>query len=91
MANDANRYYEKGCQLQQAGKLNEAVATLSKAIECDTLNGRAYFTRGACHYKLGHYQLAINDIDAAVLLGCEEAQLWSKFDALSYKKPAEES
>ena len=31
-------------------------------------------------YLLDQYQLAGVDMDAAALLGCKEAQLWSRFD-----------
>jgi hypothetical protein len=29
---------------------------------------------------MGQYQLAGMDMDAATLLGCQDAQLWSRFD-----------
>ena len=77
---NARQIYERGCLLKRAGKLNEALTELSKAIDCDRRYADAYFLRGACHYMLGHYPLAANDMDAAALLGCEEARLWSKFD-----------
>ena len=81
----ARRLYVRGCQLQQAGKLDEAVSELSRAIECDARCAEAYFSRGACHYMLGHYRLARNDLDAAAVLGCEEALLWSRYDNRSYE------
>ena len=81
---EAHRFYQKGRRLQHAGRLNEAVSELNKAIECNARYAEAYFHRGACHYMLGHYQFARNDMNAAALLGCEEAQLWSKYDSSSY-------
>jgi hypothetical protein len=42
--------------------------------------GQAFFGRGVCHYRLGRYRQAAEDMDAATLLGCETAQLWSTFN-----------
>lgn len=77
---NARQLYKSGCRLKHAGKLKEAVAVLSKTIDCDRRYAEAYFIRGACHYMLGRFTLAAEDMDAAALLGCEEAQLWSKYD-----------
>ena len=77
---NAHEWYDKGCELKRAGKLMEAVASFKKAIDYDTQFADAYFTRGACYYLLGQYQLAGMDMDAATLLGCQDAQLWSRFD-----------
>lgn len=77
---NAREWYEKGCELKRAGNLKEAVSDFAKAIDCDTRFAEAYFIRGACYYLLGQYQLAMIDMDAAALLGCKEAQLWSRFD-----------
>jgi tetratricopeptide (TPR) repeat protein len=77
---NARELYKKGCELKRAGNLRAAVASFSKAIDCDTQFAEAYFSRGASYYLLGQYQLAGMDMDAAVLLGCQDAQLWSRFD-----------
>lgn len=80
---EASRLYAEGCRLQSAGRLKQAVLYMSRAIECDGRFARAYFKRGACHYMLGNYRLARNDLDAASVLGCGDAQLWSRFDSRS--------
>lgn len=77
---NAHEWYDKGCELKRAGNLMEAVASFKKAIDCDAQFADAYFTRGACYYLMGRYQLAGMDMDAATLLGCQDAQLWSRFD-----------
>jgi tetratricopeptide (TPR) repeat protein len=77
---DAHEWYRKGCRLKRAGNLRAAVKSFSKAIDCDTQFAKAYFTRGASFYLLGQYRRAGMDMDAAVLLGCQDAQLWSRFD-----------
>lgn len=82
----ACEWYEKGCELKRAGNLKEAVSDFAKAIECDIRFAEAYFTRGTCYYLLGQYQLAMIDMDAAALLGCKEAQLWSRFDTRYFVK-----
>ena len=77
---NAHEWYDKGCEQKRTGNLMEAAASFKKAIDCDTQFADAYFTRGACYYLMGQYQLAGMDMDAATLLGCQEAQLWSRFD-----------
>ena len=77
---NAHAWYDKGCEFKRAGNLKAAVESFSKAIDCDTQFARAYFTRGASYYLLGRYRLAGIDMDAATLLGCQDAQLWSRFD-----------
>ena len=72
-------WYEKGCQLEQADKLKEALVAFSAVIDRDARRAEAYFRRGVCHYLLGNCHLASNDMDAAALLGCRDAQLWSRF------------
>ena len=70
--------YAKGCRLTRAGKLEEAVGVFTKAIEIDNHRAEAYFRRGVCHYRLGNYHLAVDDMDAATVLGCQDAQMWSR-------------
>ena len=76
----AEECYRDGQRLKASGRYAEAVAAFSRAIERHRLFGEAYFSRGACHYALRHYQQAREDFDAAALFGCRVAQLWSRFD-----------
>jgi len=73
-------WYEKGCKLKQAEKLKEALVAFSMVIDRDARWAEAYFKRGVCYYLLGNCRLASNDMEAAALLGCRDAQLWSRFD-----------
>jgi len=73
-------WYEKGCSLSKAGKLPEAITALTAAIDGSSGWAEAYFRRGVCYYLLGNCRLASHDMDAATLLGCRDAQLWSRFD-----------
>lgn len=63
-----------------AGVYAEALEVLDSAIEVDLTFAAAYFCRGACHYRLGNYRQAGLDLEAASILGCEDAQLWSRFE-----------
>jgi tetratricopeptide (TPR) repeat protein len=74
----AKDWYERGQGLKQNGCHREAIEALDQAIDRDPVYADAYFARGACYYKLGRYDQAGNDIDAAAILGCRDAQFWSK-------------
>jgi tetratricopeptide (TPR) repeat protein len=79
-------WYEKGRRLTQDGRHAEAIEALNSAIDKNPGYAEAYFARGACHYALGSYRQAGDDLDAAALLGCRDAQFWSKFTINSSKK-----
>jgi lipoprotein NlpI len=84
------KWYEEGCRLTQAGKLREALAAFSSVIDCNAGWADAYFRRGVCYYLLGNCRLASHDMDAAALLGCRDAQLWSRFDIQGFDDSDEE-
>jgi tetratricopeptide (TPR) repeat protein len=85
----AEESFRDGERLKASGRYAEAVAAFSRAIERHRLFGEAYFSRGACHYVLRHYQQAREDFDAAALFGCRVAQLWSRFDIRLPEDPDE--
>ena len=74
----AKDWYERGQRLTQDGRHREAIEALNQAIEKDPSCAEAYFVRSACYYALGRYDQAGDDIDAAAILGCRDAQFWSK-------------
>ena len=84
-------WYEKGRRLTQNGRHKEAVEALTLAIDKNPLYAEAYFARGACHYALGSYRQAGDDLDAAALLGCRDAQFWSKYAIDSKEKDVEDN
>jgi len=74
----AKDWYERGQRFTRNGRHSEAIEALNQAIAKDPAYAEAYFMRGACYYAQGHYNQAGDDIDAAALLGCRDAQFWSK-------------
>jgi len=81
-----NELYEKGRRLTRDGRHGEAIEALNSLIDKNPSCAEAYFARGACYYALGSYQQAGEDLDAAAILGCRDAQFWSKFAINASKK-----
>jgi tetratricopeptide (TPR) repeat protein len=86
----AGEWYQKGDELRCAGDYAQAIIAFNTAIDCSAVFAAAYFKRGVCHYLLGHLLQATDDLHAAALLGCEDAQLWSKYDTKVVEDIAEE-
>ena len=86
---DAQEWFEKGQLLARDGRHQEAIETLNLAIAKVPAYADAYFIRGACYYALGSYHQAADDIDAAAILGCRDAQFWSKHPIQPVKSSAE--
>ena len=74
-----NPWFSRGLTLLESAAYREALAAFDRAIDENTELAEAYLFRGVCRYKLGHFRQAAADMDAATLLGCEDAQLWSRF------------
>ena len=74
----AKDWFEKGRRLAQDGRHSEAIEAFNRAIAGVPAYAEAYFGRGACYYALGSYHQAADDIDAAAILGCRDAQFWSR-------------
>ena len=66
--------------MRSAGKLTEAVSAFTEAIDQNAGFAEAFFKRGVCYYLLGNGRLAAHDLEAASLLGCQEALFWSRYD-----------
>jgi tetratricopeptide (TPR) repeat protein len=86
----AHAWYEEGCKLKHAGKLPEAVTAFTVAIDRNNGFAEAFFKRGVCYYLLGNSRLAAHDLEAASLLGCQEALLWSRYDIPQIDDSAED-
>jgi lipoprotein NlpI len=81
----AEVFCAEGKRLIKECRYKEAFRAFEQALDLKAGYAEAFFGRGVCHYKLGRYQLATSDMDAATLLGYETAQLWSQFDR-NYRK-----
>ncbi|NNL76283.1 MAG: hypothetical protein HKO68_08110 [Desulfobacterales bacterium] len=79
-------WYEEGQRLTREGCHTDAIEALDLAIQKNPVYAEAYFVRGACHYALGNLRQAGDDLDAAALLGCQDAQFWSVYDTRTSKK-----
>ena len=66
--------------LVKAGKLTEAITAFTSAIDANDVVAEAYFRRGVCYYLLGNCRMAALDLNAASVLGCRNALLWSQYD-----------
>jgi len=74
----ARDWFEKGRRMARDGRHSDAVEAFNRAIAGVPGYAEAYFARGACYYALGRYHQAADDIDAAAILGCRDAQFWSR-------------
>lgn len=74
------KWYEQACRMKQAGRLSDAIRAFTQSIHHNTGFAEAYYKRGECYYLLGRCQLAADDLQAAALLGCKAALLWSRYD-----------
>lgn len=83
-------WFEKGRRLSRNGSHRQAIEALDAALKENPLYAEAYFVRGACQYALGNYREAGEDLDAAALLGCRDAQFWSKYEISVSDKDADD-
>ena len=86
----AKDWFEKGRRLAREGRHKEAIEAFNLAIAEIPAYAEAYFARGACYYALGSYHHAADDIDAAAILGCRDAQFWSKHATQPLTRRAED-
>jgi tetratricopeptide (TPR) repeat protein len=89
----AQSLYTRGIAERMAGDLEQAVQTLSEAIELNPEFSEAYYRRGICYHYLGDDRLAIadfteassinfNDPRSALWLGFTHAKMGNYLDAL---------
>ena len=90
MAETEKNWYQKGLQLKQKGHYQKAIQAFNYAIDNKIKAAEAYFERGVCFYKLGNNHQATSDLAASAMLGCEAAELWSKYDKKRFKKSDED-
>ena len=59
-------YSNKGINLINLNKLDEAIIEFNKSIEMNEYNPEAYYNRSVAYYRKGNYNNAKNDIDKAI-------------------------
>ncbi len=82
----AKEWYEEGRRLTREELHKEAIEAFTRAIQNNSTYAEAYFARGASHYVIGDYRQAGDDLDAAALLGCQDAQFWSRYGTKTFKE-----
>ena len=91
MAVTEKNWYQKGLHLKQKGRYQKAIQAFNQAIDNKIKSAEAYFERGVCFYKLGNSHQAASDLAASAMLGCEAAELWSKYDKNKFKESDEDN
>ncbi len=87
----AKEWLDEGKRLTEKNCHKEAIEAFSSAIQENCRYAEAYFARGACQYMMGNYHQAADDIDAAAILGCRDAQFWSIFDTNTSRKSIDDN
>lgn len=65
---EAEEHFNKGVELQNDDRYQEAIVEYTKAIELDDQLARAYTNRGNLYGQLGQFDRAIADFDQAIAL-----------------------
>lgn len=68
-------HFNLGYLLEKQGRRPEALHSYTQAIECDQDFLSAYVNRAMLRIELGHFQLALEDIDKAEKLGRDDVVL----------------
>ena len=76
----AEKWFREGLSLRREGEFRRAIEAFDRAIEADRDFAEAYFEKGVCHYSLKNHKDICDNMDAATLLGCARAQMWSRFE-----------
>lgn len=63
---EAEEHYNAGVELQEQGRLEEAIAEYDEAIRLDPQDAVVYYNRGFAYDDLGQHQRAIQDYDEAI-------------------------
>jgi len=70
---ESEKHYNAGVELQEQGRLEEAIGEYDEAIRLDPQYALAYTNRGAAYAYLGEYQEAIADFTRAIEINPEGA------------------
>jgi tetratricopeptide (TPR) repeat protein len=70
---NADAYNWLGWIHSRSKRYDEAITTLTKAIELRPNNGWAYYNRGNCYYRKGEIAKSMEDAGMACTLGIKDA------------------
>ena len=73
---EAEKHYNKGVEYAEEGRLDDAIAEYTKAIELDPDLAEAHFSRGYAYYKLGESQRAVEGYNEAIELDPDLAEAY---------------
>ena len=62
------QHYRAGLELHEQGRLNEAIAGYSEAINLNSAHVKAYSKRGGAYFALGEFRQALPDYNEAIQL-----------------------
>ena len=62
------QHYVAGLELHEQGRLNEAIAGYSEAINLNSAHVKAYSKRGGAYFALGEFRQALPDYNEAIQL-----------------------
>ena len=65
---EAEERFNSGVNLQEQGRLEEAIGEYDKTIRLDSQHASAYNNRGGVYNELGQHERAIKDLDKAISL-----------------------
>jgi tetratricopeptide (TPR) repeat protein len=77
--------FGRGVALRLQGNLDDAIDSLSQAIQLNPESAEAYFRRGICYFSIGEERLALADFKQAGIIGIDDprARLW---EGMTYTK-----
>jgi tetratricopeptide (TPR) repeat protein len=74
---EAEKRAAAGAELQEQGRVQDAISEYAEAIHLDPLHAPAYINRGIAYAELGETQRAIQDFDAAISLNPDDARAYT--------------
>jgi len=72
LADEGARWIEQGNELFTAGRYQEAIDALTRAVELNPLDASVYLLRGTSYYNLRRYNQTLNDFNRAIELNPQE-------------------
>ena len=87
-SDDADAYYNRGCDCASKGDDNNAIENFTKALELVPYHYHAYNNRGRAYANKGDHNKAIEDYTKAIELKSDDAMVYNN-RGLAYSKKGE--